>query len=189
MTRFHSLLLILLTLLLAACGNSNDDATPRRRAYPRIALYDSVYAAVDSFPVHFEANSEAPRRMPRQGWLDIAYPRYGATIHLSAVSYTPDRLGDEVDARRERMSLNLYGMTAETRHLTSDDGSFEAVLLVSRDPIATPLQFLAVDTLGMLVSGAVYMPGIDANSSVDSIAPAVAAMERDIVHALKTLRR
>ncbi|MDE6097896.1 MAG: hypothetical protein K2G24_03315 [Muribaculaceae bacterium] len=181
-------LLVLSALLFSSCG-TRDDASPRRRAYPRVNLYDTVYKPVDSFPLRFEANSAVPLRMPRAGWLDIAYPRYGATVHLTVADFPSGRLADEIDRRRERMSLNLYGMTAETRHISSADGSFESVLLVSRDPIATPLQFLAVDSCGTIVSGAAYFPGLDASSAADSIAPVVSAVERDLVHALKNLSR
>lgn len=174
---------------LGACSHSDSGTAPLPRAYPRVALYDSVYSAPDSFPVYFEINSSVPSRIPRRGWLDVAYPRYGATLHLSAVDCAADRLAAEIERRRERMALNLYGMTAETRHMASDDGSFETVLLVSRDPVATPLQFLSVDTLGMIVSGSVYMPGVDAASPTDSVAPVVSAIERDLVRALKTMRR
>ncbi len=53
-------LLVILMPVLAACnhGGGEDTATPRRHAYPRVQTYDSVYTAVDSFPVHFEVNAQ-----------------------------------------------------------------------------------------------------------------------------------
>lgn len=183
-------LLVILTSVLAACshGGGADTATPRRHAYPRVQTYDSVYTAVDSFPVHFEVNAQAGRRLPRPGWLDVAYPAYGATMHVSALSYSGDRLEAEIEKRRERMSLNLYGLSAVTEHITSADSSFEAVLLVSSDATTTPLQFLATNGHGMLVTGSAYMPGVRPESPADSIAPQVEAMRRDIIHSLRQLR-
>ena len=43
--------------LLAACGRQAPAPVPRPTAYPRVAAYDSVYSAVDSIALHFEANS------------------------------------------------------------------------------------------------------------------------------------
>lgn len=188
MKHLASLLVILMSVL-AACnhGGGEDSATPRRHAYPRVQTYDSVYTAVDSFPVHFEVNAQAGKRVPRAGWLDVVYPAYGAVMHVSALSYSGQRLEAELEKRRERMTMNLYGLSAATEHVTSADSSFEAVVLVSSDATTTPVQFLATDGHGMLVTGAAYMPGVRPESNADSIAPQVDALHRDILHALKQL--
>lgn len=188
MKLFVTLLIPLLLVAVSACGDGGGDVTPRRHGFPRVQLYDSVYVAADSFPLHFEVNSQAVCRVPRRGWLDVAYPSYGAILHVSALNCSGERLASELDKRRERMSLNLYGSSAETIHVSSADSTFEAVLLVSGDAVNTPVQFLATDGRNLLVTGSAYLPGVRAESQADSIAPQVGALKRDIIHAIKQMR-
>lgn len=188
MRHHRPLLFLLLLAALSSCGDNGGETTPLRHGFPRVRIYDSIYAAADSFPVHFEVNRQAGCRVPRAGWLDVAYPRYGAVLHISALACSGDRLASELDKRRERMSLNIYGFSARTEHLTSADSSFEAVMLVSHDAVSTPVQFVATDGQSVLVTGSAYMPGVRPESPADSIAPQVEALRRDVVHAIRQLR-
>lgn len=161
--------------------------TPRRHAYPRVAVADSVYAAADSFAPHFETNLATRLERPAPGQLSIIYPAYHATVYVTAQELTPDRLETALDNRRERISLNLSGAAATTEHFSSDNNMYDCVLVTAGDATTTPVQFLATDGTSTLVSGAAYFGGIDATTSADSIAPIVAAIKRDLHHALKRL--
>ena len=143
--------------------------------------------AADSFAPHFEVNTAAVINRPAPGQLDISYPAYRATVYLTARRLPPERLESELDNRRERISLNLGGVAAYTEHITSDNGQFECALVTARDAATTPVQFLATDGEGCLISGAAYLGDLTPGTSADSIAPVVAALQRDIRHALHKL--
>jgi hypothetical protein len=50
-----------------------------------------------------------------------------------------------------------------------------------------PLQFYATDRSGWLVTGALFMPGVDQSAPLDSLRPIVNAIERDLRHTLTVI--
>lgn len=173
--------------VLSGCsGGRADSSVPRRTAYPRPVAMDTAMTVPDSQPVSFAVNSATRISRPRPDWLDVAYPAYGAVMH---VSFTPVDASDidEVRANRvERLTLNSGAHVAVTREDINAAG-FD-ILTVRTDGSATPLQFLVTDGRSIVVSGAVYMSDPVAASAVDSIRPIVDAIEADINRAMTKLK-
>lgn len=179
---------VILLLAAVACdGGSREDAVPRRRAYPRVAVPDSTYARVSGVPLVFEACRAAEARVDSGGrWLTLHYPAYDTDVYVTfSPAASADALQAALDNRRERMSLNLYGAPATTSHVASADGTFEAALVYAPGT-GTPLQFVATDGARWVVSGAASMD-VEAGAPYDSVRPMVDVLHRDMVHALRTL--
>jgi len=173
-------------MIAAACGDGTPAPTPRRHGYPRIQVYDSCYSAVPGAALRFEVNCMAEARVDSGGrWLTVGYPLYGADLYITFTrAESSASLSAALDNRRERMVLNLGGADAATTHISSV-GGFEAAL-VEAPGSGMPLQFVATDGGRYVASGAVQL--IDgAYAPYDSIRPVVAALRRDIVHALSQL--
>ena len=172
---------------LAACSPSassdTENATPlpRRYAYPRFQPYDTTTVLYRMADLTFRLNAAAHTTEPRPGWMDISYPRYGATLHLS---YTHPTGAQAIDNRRERMMLNLGEAVAEASDYLTPAG-FECRELVAVDALVTPVQFLALGPGDRMVSGAVVLS--DAEASADSIAPIVAALQAEVRTLLQSL--
>lgn len=181
---------LFICLLLTACSgdSGNGNNVPRRRAYMRPALYDTVYTAVpDSITggTRFSVNSAAHTRSVRPGWLDVAYPAYHAVINVTFSTFHPDSLEAQVDNRLERFTLNLNGLPAQVSHFSS--GPYECTVVTTHELSMTPVQFLATDGHSRLISGTSVMQGLDPASTTDSIRPVIDALEYDIIHALREL--
>lgn len=174
----------LLTVVASACGGGEENSMPRRRAYARIDNYPAEYRAVEVGGIPLEINASTTATSSRKGWLDVLYPRYGATLHLAVARPEPGTLDHAVANRRRRMSLNLGGATAEQTTLAGD--RYVCELLVSRDAVATPVQLLAVGADGTLVSGAAVIAG--RTQPVDSLRPVVDALSADALHLLMHLK-
>lgn len=174
----------LLAVVASACGGGEENSVPRRRAYARVDTYPAEYRAVEVGGIPLEINTSAAAASPREGWLDVRYPRYGATLHLAVARPDAAALDQAVANRRQRMSLNLGGATAEQTTLAGD--SYVCELLVSRDAVATPVQLLAVGADGTLVSGAAVIAG--RTEPVDSLRPVVEALRADALHLLMHLK-
>lgn len=174
--------------MLAACGGGNDRTVPRRKAYPRVELYDTVYSRIDSLPVKLDVNSAVTVGIRRHSdsifWIDVAYPRYGATIHYTLQLASGESLSRAIDNRMERMALDLGGATAEITELSSP-GGVGSVISVAPSAALTPIHLLSTDSCGFLLSGTVEFrtPDMERN------APAVKAIYGDLLHASKTVSR
>lgn len=186
------ILISLASLLLpTACGGNggtaDNDATPRRRAYPRLAEYDTVYAPAGGAMLPLELNAAAEVADSNAGaWLTVAYPEHRSVIYITITRTAgPDELQRTIDNRRERIALNLSVEPGTTTH-TSSPGGFEAAL-VEAPGSGTPLQFIATDGRAYLVCGAAAIDGYP-GVAYDSVSPIVGTLRRDIMHMLGNLR-
>ena len=184
---------ILVTMLLAGCSSDpGHTPVPRRPAFPRIALYDTVYAAVDSLPLHLELNaalkSEVKTRPDGSLWITARYPDYNATLYLTLSPVSTSDVESVVDNRTERIHLNINGAGINIEEADNVSG-YHSNIVRTVSPSSTPLQFLAVNPRRprWVVSGSVFFEGMSATTSLDSIQPVYDAVGRDLRHAMLTL--
>ncbi len=174
-------------MMTASCRYEADReaAVPKPYAYPRFSAYpdSSIMAEVGgiSFLVNACAATETDGR-----WMNIAYPAYGGTIMLSVTENESEReLAEAIANRHERIALNLGGRSARSDRFVNDDG-FECEMVVSKEASSTPVQFIATGPGRTMVSGAAVL---SASGSVDSVAPIVDAIERDVFKLLKSIKK
>ena len=171
----------------AAC--SRDDSSgqapvPRPKAYARAYDYGHSYRALDSLPLHIEANAAATVRRPRPGAVDIVYPRYNATIHLSLVTLPaddPEAISRARHSRLERAALNLGATRASDSQHTNPAG-FSVITLRALSAIPTPLQLIADDGRRHLLSATAFVGFTPSPSATDSLAPLIDALQGDMRH-------
>ncbi|MGN0220473.1 MAG: hypothetical protein ACI4AX_09360 [Muribaculaceae bacterium] len=168
-----------------ACGGHDDTATPRRRAYQRIEAYAPEYTAVDSLPVRLLVNSSATVSRPRRDWVNVSYPRYNATIFISVTETDSGNIDDVIANRIERIALNAGDVRVDA--LDIDNGRFSSTLYDAPAAVAMPLQFVATDGKSLVVSASVFFDNADRITSLDSVAPAIEAIRRDLTTALDSL--
>lgn len=168
-----------------ACGGHDDTATPRRRAYQRIEAYTPEYTAVDSLPIRLLVNSSATVSRPRRDWVNVSYPRYNATVFISVTEADSGNIDDVIANRIERIALNAGDVRVDA--LDIDNGRFSSTLYDAPAAVAMPLQFVATDGKSLVVSASVFFDNADRITSLDSVAPAVEAIRRDLTTALDSL--
>lgn len=160
---------------------------PRRRAYPRLALSpDSAsMKTVDLAGLSLRINREATFRpdSTREGWADIVYPpELGTTVYLSLTR--PESAPEAIANRRQRMSLNLGEASATSEEFVN--GRWLCTLVWSgHSGLTTPVQILAVNADGRLLSGAAVLRSPGENA--DSLAPLVELLCSDARMLLKSL--
>ena len=120
----------LFILLTGDCTGRTDSssAVPRRTAYPRIELYDSVYRPVSlTLPVRIMVNDSTTVDIASHSdaatWIDVRYPRYGATLRLTLSRLEGDSLLMAIANRRERMALNAGGLRSGRNGNPATDNS------------------------------------------------------------------
>lgn len=184
---------ILAALMATACtSDTTHNPVPRRTAFPRIALHDSVYTPADSLPVHLELNSVlAPHvtlRPDGSAWLTARYPAYNATLYVTVSPVDETTVESVIDNRTERIHLNINGAGMSIEEADNAAG-YHSNIVATVSPSSTPLQFIAVksDRPRWVVSGSVFFDGISASTPLDSIKPVHDAVRRDLRHAMLTL--
>lgn len=176
------LLAAAMLLIAASCTDTSNRPMPRRTAFPRVNLYDTVYTAVRVGDIPVAVNANATTTFPQQGWVDVAYPRYGATLHLSVVNVSNADMSDAIDNRLQRIALNLGDANGEQFDFTSDD--FSCRLIVAPEAGQTPVQLLATNNT-TIISGTAVISGN--TTPVDSIRPIVDAIAKDALYLLQNL--
>lgn len=173
----HTRLLALPTLL-AACSGQHPSPQPRPEAYVRPTPLAHTYHMEHNVAVNDSAHTEEGEN----GGFNIVYPTYGVKVMVSRVATF--NVPKTLDNRLERISLNLLGNTSTVTTLTSAHG-IGATVVTSPQTVATPVQFVATDSLTWVMSGtAVFArPG----TRPDSLMPYVEAIEADMIHLLKQL--
>lgn len=180
------------TLLSSCSWDTGHTPVPRRTAFPRVSLYDSVFSAVDDLPVNLSLNSvlspELESREDGSVWLTAEYPAYNATLYVSVTPVNESTVESVVDNRTERIHLNTNGASINIEEIDNPSG-YHSNIIRTVSPSSTPLQFLALnpDSPRWVVSGSVFFGGVSSSTSLDSIAPVYDAINRDIRHAMRSL--
>ena len=189
MMTVRAVLVIITAALLAACASRNDAPAPipRPTAYPRVADPGTVYTSVDSLPVTLEVSEAAVVERPRADWLNIIYPDWSVTVHVSVTAVDPAEFERALDNRMQRLHLNVASL-AVTDEIELDSPDFSSVIISSPDSRSTPLQFIAAaEDSAVIVSGVAFFSNVAPDAPVDSLAPVVRYLRRDLTHALENL--
>lgn len=185
------------SLLFVECVNNSNDTTaiPRRTAYPRIEVYDSIYSPIKHLPVTIEANTSTSvqvdslhKRPDGNRWIDIVYPAYNATLLCTYSPADATSINSIIDNRSERMFLNAGDLTSELTEISTPSGT-TALIVNTPSSRVTPIQFIASDNRSWVFSGALYLNSPGNRSNADSIAPVLKAVNRDILHLIRNLRK
>ncbi|GMT45265.1 MAG: hypothetical protein IEMM0006_1097 [bacterium] len=184
---FWTFVLLPLLFLVSSCSSRY---TPKPRGYFRIDLPQHQYRRFDStFPYRFDYPTYAritdDRNSPQQKyWIDIRYPQFKATLHISykvvnhnlrkyledsrkmVVRHIPkaNAINDSLIIDPQR---NLYGMTYD----------------IEGTGVASPYQFILTDSSRNFLRGALYFYVVPNN---DSLEPVIQFIKDDIRHLIKT---
>lgn len=175
----------IVALLLLVCSCTKQPApVPREHAYPRPTLYPDTYHSVAMpFGIDSIAVNDSAQIIPnaeRADWFDIVYPAYNITINCSLTAVNSSTFESALNNRGERLMRNIDGQYAEAINVSG------ATLLIARQSLRTPVQFLATDSATWILSG-VAVADFPPTTNPDSVAPIINSVANDIIHLLNHL--
>lgn len=175
-------------LILSECNNSDVTTIPRRQAYPRISVHDSVYTTTNLVPINLEISKIATlsARNNTSTWIDIAYPQYNATIHCTYTPVTLATIHQAIANRNERIALDLGDSFFENTSINNPNGT-SANIYATHTNMVTPIMFIATDHSSWILSGAVAFNTTEI-VQYDSVSPIINALKRDLIHTMQNLR-
>ncbi len=181
-------LLLAVVVGFTAC---REKATPRPTGFFRIEPYPSVSHTDTVGTITFAVNDLAQAVVPREtadgvSWLDIAYPRYGATLYLS---YIPIGGGRTIEALMSESRELVYRQHIHTEAVEAiayeaPEQPLYATLYYLSAASATPIQFVATDSMRYLLRGVLYY---DTPVRTDSVAPTLQYLEGEITHLIESI--
>lgn len=186
----NNVLFMLAVLLLTVSCQPNY--TPKPRGYFRIDLPKRSYQVFDRvFPYRFEYPTYAhitndPYSPKEKYWINIRFPRFHATIHISykvvhhnLIKYLEDTRKMVIEHIPEASAIKDSLIINPKRHL------FGMAYDIEGDGVASPYQFFLTDSTHNFLRGSLYFHMVPNN---DSMAPVIRFIKGDIRHFINTFK-
>lgn len=183
--------LLLFIVLFSSCNSEEEAIVPKPRGYFRIDLPENKYANYSSdCPFAFEhsiyssVNTDT-RRGAEPCWLDIVYPKFNGTIHLS---YKPldNNIGKFLEDSRILVTKHEIKASAiDEQIIVIDSLKVYGLIYSIQGNTASALQFYLTDSTRHFVRGALYFNAVP-NS--DSIAPVLEFIRKDVYRMIQSFR-
>lgn len=172
---------IVAIVFIYSCG---DDYVPKPRGYFRLDLPEKEYLKFDTtYPYTFDYPAYS-KICPDNSvnnetyWLNITYPDFKGTLHLS---YKPinNNLETYLDNAREFANKHIPKANAINQNLFVDHEKkvYGLIYDIEGNKAASPYQFYLTDSTSHFVRGALYF-SITPNN--DSLSPVISFIKKDI---------
>ena len=185
---FLPLFIIAFALIPISCKKKY---TPKPKAYFRIDFPQKEYKNWNSnSPFSFEHLSttiiEKDRsKRAEKNWLNIQYPSYNATLHLSYKNVNGNLEEYLEDSRKMAYKHSIVAdAIAEQVYFNPDEKVYGMVYRIKGNA-ASSLQFVATDSTKHFLRGALYFRE---HPNQDSLAPVIKYIDKDVVRLLETLK-
>ncbi|TRX72168.1 gliding motility lipoprotein GldD [Carboxylicivirga sp. M1479] len=188
MNRGKVLALLVLVLFSFACKQKH---TPKPRGYFRIDFPEKEYVNFKStYPYTFEYATYSTvvpdtSKNAESYWLNLMFPQLNGQLHLSykAIDNNLNELIE--DSRKLAYKHTVKADAINERMFYNSDNRVTGILYEIKGNAASPLQFLATDSLNHFIRGSLYFNAVP---NQDSLAPVVNFVYDDVVHLMETIR-
>jgi gliding motility-associated lipoprotein GldD len=177
-------------LLLVTAVSCQSDYTPKPRGYFRIDMPKRSYQTFDTtFPYTFQYSTYAkitndPFSPDKKYWIDIRYPRFKATIHISYKVVDHNLIKYLEDARRMVVEhIPKANAIKDSLIIDRKRNLFGLAYDIRGNGVASPYQFFLTDSTRNFIRGSLYFYVTPNN---DSLAPVIRFIKGDIRHLLNT---
>ncbi len=176
-------LLLLISVITTSC---KDNPTPKPRGYFRIDTPKNEYQeykSIHPYSFMYSKYSVAMDYITDSSWVNIIYPKYGATIHL-----TYHDVDNDLNEHFETTRTLVY------KHHIKADAIFEEIFINDTTKVygilydiegnaASSINFYVTDSTDNLVRGALYF---NVKPNIDSLSPLIDYIKTDISHMMET---
>lgn len=177
-------------ILLITTTSCHSNYTPKPRGYFRIDMPKRSYQTFDTtFPYSFQYPTYAkitddPFSPGKKYWIDIRYPRFHATIHLSYKVVNHNLIKLLEDTRKMVVEhIPKANAIKDSMILDPKRNMFGLAYDIRGSGVASPYQFFITDSTKNFIRGSLYFHVTPNN---DSLAPVIQFIKGDIRHFLST---
>lgn len=178
-------------VLLASCGQKNENIAPKPKGYFRIDMPEQAYQTLDTtlpFTMEISKYAEAVITPKDSGkiWIDLTYPQFAAEIKMT---YFPvhNNMRERVVQEREMVEFHYVKADDVEYSIINDpeSGMFGQIYDIMGADVATPFQFWVSDSSRHFLRGSLYFNFPPNN---DSIQPVIDYLRADLLQLVNTLQ-
>lgn len=165
--------------------------TPKPKAYYRIDFSEKKYQNWDiDFPYSFDRLSMTKiepdaSKGAEKYWVNILYPEYRATIHLSYKNVDNNLEEYLEDSRKMAYKHSIVAdAIAEQVYINNEEKVYGMIYRIKGNA-ASSVQFVATDSTKHFLRGALYFRE---HPNQDSLAPVIQFIDKDIVRLMESLK-
>lgn len=179
---------IILACIFVSC---NRNYSPKPRGYLRIDFPEKEYQVFDSnFPYQFEYPVYGKiipddSKNAETYWMDIYFPRFEGTIHISYKSLNNNLFRYIEDARNLTYKHSIKADAIEENLFINHQDSVYGTLYDIKGNAASAVQFYLTDSAEHFLRGALYFY---TQPNIDSLAPVIQFFRQDVNHLIETFK-
>ena len=189
----HSRIILLSFLIVFACLpiSCRDKAMPKPKGYFRIDFPEKNYEVWNqSYPFSFEYLKgarviEDKSRLAEQYWLNVEYPKYNATLHLSYKEVNENLEKYLEDSHRLVYKHAIKADAIDGTNYIDEEQNVYGLVYRIQGNAASSVQFIATDSLKHFLRGSLYFNN---HPNSDSLSPVIQYIDKDIVHLMESLK-
>jgi len=177
-------IIIYCAVLVAVSSCSDNNYVPKPYGYPRISFPEKEYKYIDSnLPYSFKipVYSNLIRLEEHQegiNWVDINFPKFKGSVHISYWQINNDGEAYFEDARRMVYKHTIRAESIKETRFENVDKKVYGLLYELSGDAASNIQFVLTDSTHHFIRGALYLMS---KPNADSLAPVVDFMKKDII--------
>jgi|SRR5690554_5569087 len=185
-------IVLFLSILFCLSCTERDIKLPKQRGYFRIDFPERTYYSFEKkefpyflkLPNYSEVTIDSSKTA-EPFWINIQYPKFNATIHIS-YKHIQHNLTDFVDdAHFLAYKHDVKAEAIKTEEFHYPDKDVHGLLFDIKGNAASVKQFVITDSLTHFIRGALYF---NVPPNKDSLAPVISFMHEDIVNLISTFK-
>lgn len=177
-------IVILLVLFLSSC---DENTYPRSRGNVRLEYPTAEYSLYnsDELKMSFNKSDYAIVEKKNDSWINLAYPKMKAKLHLSYFDVNGNIVSLISDIQKLTDEHKIKASGIIPHEFSNPEEKVYAVVYEIIGNSASNIQFYATDSINHIVSGSLYFR---TRPNYDSLAPAIQYLKEDIVTLLESLK-
>lgn len=177
--------LLMISSIVIFFTSCKEDVLPKPKAQLRLEYKNPKYTITNNnCPYHFEVSIQSVASTNNKCWMNIKYPTLDAQVNLT---YRPvENNLKELFIEAEKLTFNhaIKADAISSIPFVNREKKLYGAMYEVTGNAASPIQFHITDSTKNFITGAVYF---NVQPNYDSIAPAIAYLQKDIQHLMETL--
>ena len=177
----------LITFITAGCRRH---LSPKPRGYFRIEFPEKEYQSFQSsFPYTFSYPKYAEvvidsSKNAEDYWLNVSFPQFNSQIHMSYKSIDDNFFELLEDSRRLAYKHTIKADAINELLFENKEHQVLSILYDIKGDAASPVQFLATDSVHHFLRGSLYFNSIP---NKDSLSPVIDFIKEDMIHLIESI--